>query len=156
MYFGNEYNNLRLEYLIDTLDNELTIVIVLSKKVKPSPRSLESEENEKLRQILSATSELISNESQTYKIYFEHYLMYQGRDESYAYNGDDEIKMGKGLILFEKSKLLDYVSEAIDVGVAMHMHGKTELQHYRIYTLNNVIDVISFYEPTIEKVNRVK
>ena len=150
MLFGNEYGYLNLEQLIDTTDNELIIVISQTKKIEPF---VNTHEDEKLHNLLSKSMQLISDDTQTYKIYFENYIMYQGRNESYAYNSDDHISVGQGLILFEKSKLLDYYNDVIDVLVAMSMQQKSKLQHYGIYTLNNIIDVITFYEPVIEKVN---
>lgn len=105
--------------------------------------------------------QIVSDETQTYKIYFEEYIMYQDRNESYSspvYNNADEISTGKGLVLFEKSKLLDYVNEVIDIDLALAMqtYSKSKLYHYGIYTLNNIIDVITFNEPVIEKANGTK
>ena len=154
MFFGSEYRNLFLRQLNDTDDNELTVFITQSKKVKPSSNSLEDEKNEKIRELLSRTMQLVSDDTQIYRIHFERYLMYQGRNESYAYNDDDHISVGQGLILFEKSKLLDYVNEVMDVPAAMHMQHGNKLQHYGIYTLNNIIDVVTLHEPVIEKVSR--
>ena len=154
MFFGGKYKNLFLRQLIDTVDNELTVFIAQSKKVGPSSYSLEDEKNEKIRELLSKTTQLVSDDTQIYRIHFERYLMYQGRNESYAYNDNDHISVGLGLILFEKSKLLDYVNGVMDVPVVTHMQHGSKLQHYGIYTLNNIIDVITFHEPVIEKVNR--
>ena len=154
MLFGNEYRNLFLKQLSDSDDNELTVFIAQSKEVEPSLDSFEGEKNEKIRELLSATMRLVPDDTQIYRIYFERYLMYQVRDESYAYNDDGHISVGQGLILFEKSRLLDYVNEVVDVPVAMHMLHESKLQHYGIYTLNNVIDVVTFYEPVIEFVSK--
>ena len=154
MLFGNEYNWLVLEQLIDTPDNNLFIVISQTKEIKPCVNRLKHEENKKNRGLLSEKAQLVSDDEHMYRINFKNYLMYQDRNESYCCYDADEIGIGRGLILFEKSKLLDYVNGAIDVHLAMDMHKKAELQHYGIYTLNNIVDVITFYEPIIEKVNR--
>jgi hypothetical protein len=156
MFFGSVYRNLFLRQLIDTDDNELTVFITRTKKVEPSSDSLEDEKNEKIRELLSATMQLVSDDSQIYKIHFEMYLMYQCRNESYAYNNDEHISVGQGLLLFEKSKLLDYVNDVMDVPLARHMQHGSKLQHYGIYTLNNTIDVVTFHEPVIEKINLSK
>ena len=155
MLFGNDYKNLFLQRLSDDNDNELTIFITQSKKIETSSISLEDEENEKVRELLSTTMQLVSDDMQTYRIYFESYIIYQGRNESYAYNDNDHISAGKGLVLFEKSKLLDYVNDVMDIPLAKIMQQKNKLQHYGIYTLNNIIDVITLCEPVIEKVNHI-
>jgi len=149
--FGNEYDALHLQQLTETPNNELIVVISFNKSVKTSLDSIKHIENDSIREVLLGASQMLPDESQTYNIYFENHLMYQSRNESYAYNSDDDISIGKGLILFEKSKLLNYVNELIHIDSAIHMHNKSELRHYGIYTLNNIIDVVTFYEPVIRK-----
>ena len=154
MNFGNEYNNLLLEQLVDTSDNELTVLIYQTKSIKPSEGELNSESNEKIRNIISTSMKIAPNESQIYEIYFESYLMYQTRNESYSCSDFNyDIRKGKGLIIFEKSRLLDYVGSVIDLNVAKHMWGRDELKHYGIYTLNNIIDIITLHDPIIKKAN---
>jgi len=79
--------------------------------------------------------------------------MYQMRNESYAAFDPDEIRIGKGLLLFEKSRLLgcfNGFSDAYDDGNDVY---PAKFKHYGVYTHNHVIDIISHVEPTIEKVN---
>jgi len=152
MFFGGNYEYLFLKDLIDTNDNELTVDIVCS---KPSPELLDAVDDDKVSAILSTAVQLVPDDTRIYRIRFEHYIIYQGRNESYAYNDDRcHTTKGKGLILFERSKLLEYVSDAIDVYTAMHMEGENKLRHYGIYTLNNIIDVVTFFEPIVEKVKQ--
>ena len=151
MLFGNEYNWLCLEQLIDTSSNELVVFISQTKKSEPFINMFE---DSKVREILSNTMQIVSDETQTYKITFCNYIMYQDRNESYANKNDNEICVGKGLILFEKSSLLKYVYDVIDISLAKLMQQKNKLQHYGIYTLNNIIDVITFNEPLVEKVKK--
>ena len=151
--FGNEHDWLHLEQLFDTPNNELIIVISTTKRVQASVNSVENVDDEKLHKILSKAMELIPDDSQTYKIHFKNYILYQGRNESYASNDDGEIRAGTGLILFEKSKLLEYLSEFIYVDLATHIYEGVKLRHYGVYTLNNITDIVTFCEPIIEKVN---
>ena len=151
MLFGNRYNSLFLKRLHDTDNNELSVFIAKSKEVNPSLNSIE---DEKTSELLSKTMQLVPDDTQMYRVHFENYIMYQGRNESYAYD-DDCIGVGQGLIVFEKSKLLDYVNSVIDIPLAIDMQRKNKLQHYGIYTLNNIIDVITFHEPIIEKVTQI-
>jgi len=153
MCFGNEYDGLHLEQLTDTTNNELIIVISLTKRVETFLDSLGYVEPENNLKLLSDTTQLTSDGSQIYKIYFENYIMYQGRNESYAFENKNEFSIGQGLVLFKKSKLLDFICECADIDLAMAMHKKTQLRHYGVYTLNNMIDIVTFYEPTIEKLS---
>lgn len=105
MLFGSEYDWLYLEQLVDTSDNEITIIISQMKKIALSVDTLANEKNEKVRELLSKSNQLASDGTQTYRIHFKSYIMYQVRNESYTYSNDSEIRRGKGLILFEKSKL---------------------------------------------------
>ena len=156
MHFGiqdDTMHSLFLEHLIDNSDNELTIII--SKSITRNPtieeNRIAANGNETLIGVLNSSMVLEPNPNEVYKIYFESYIMYQGRNESYAYNDDDDIATGIGLILFEKSKLLDYAKEIINEDLALAVYKRTKLKHYGIYTLNNIVDIITFCEPTIEK-----
>ena len=95
---------------------------------------------------------LVPDETQAYKICFCDYIIYQIRNESYCSYDPAEERLGCGLVLFHKSKFLDYLNQstdAVDNGMDAY---PTKLRHYGVYTLNHVIDVISHVEPTIEKV----
>ena len=154
IHFGIEDKNILLfcERLIDGPDNELTIFITMSTKIKPSTTSLEYEPDEQLRNILLNTMKLVPDYTQVYKIHFDNYIIYQNINESYASYDPTEIRLGNGLILFSKSKFLDNLNEAtiaFDDGKDVY---PDKFQHYGIYTLNHIIDVISHIEPNIEKV----
>lgn len=156
MVFGNKYDWLNLEKLIDTTDNKLSIYISQTKNAKVQSECLEKEKNEEIRKLLSKTMQIVPDVSQIYRIHFDNYLVYQTRNESYAYNDNSyETRRGQGLILFEKSQLLEYTASIVDIEIAKHMMLRNELKHYGVYTLNNIIDVISFNEPIIEKVVRI-
>ena len=76
--------------------------------------------------------------------------MYQIRDESYCSFDPEEIRHGRYLITFEKSKLLSYlgsVTDAGQLGDGSFYPGKWT--HYGIYSQNHVIDVISHIPPVI-------
>jgi len=156
MLFGNIYHSLFLMQLQDTDDNELNILITQSKRVKPSRKEIAVEKDKNIRKILSKSMSIVPDYTQMYRIYFESYIIYQGRNESYAYNKDDDhISVGQGLVLFEKSKLLDYVHHIVEVPVAMHMWQQSKLHHFGIYALNNIVDVVTFHKPVIEKIDQI-
>ena len=160
MVFGNECGWLFLEQLIETPNNELIVVIAPTKQVETSPDSLDYVEDERVREVLLKTTEIVPDDSEQYRICFVGYIMYLSRDEGHARVDDDEICIGQGLVFYEKSKLLDSIGEFIWIDAAIAVQGTTakgelrKLRHYGVYTLNNIIDVITFHEPTIEKISR--
>ena len=107
--------------------------------------------NKPLQEILAKARPIEINERRQYEIYFQDYILYQVRDESYcSFDDHEEIRHGRYLITFEKSKLLYYLSGVTDVGQfddGSFYPGKWT--HYGIYTQNHVIDVISHIPPVI-------
>ena len=88
---------------------------------------------------------------QVYEIIFDDYIIYQNRNESYTVWDDYEIRKGNYLIIFEKSRLLDYYQ-----GVIFDFDNEeirtSQRRHYGIYTENHIIDVISNSKPKIQKI----
>lgn len=104
-----------------------------------------------LQEILAKTRPIEINERRQYEIYFQDYILYQVRNESYcSFDDHEEIRHGRYLITFEKSKLLSYLSSVTFVGQfrdGSFYPGKWT--HYGIYTQRHVIDVISHIPPVI-------
>ena len=157
MQFGVENNiMLFLEKLIDGSGNELTIICTKSLTRLPTieeNRQIAGENNE-LFNILSKSVAIDPDPEQVYKIYFDQYIMYQMRNESFCVLDPDEIRIGEGLILFEKSKLL----ESLLMFTPVLLEGEDGYpggawKHYGIYTADHIIDVISHREPVIEQVD---
>ena len=159
MQFGvNNDTSLFLECLIGNIDNELTIIC--SKSIeRPSTteeNKASAQGNDTLLKILDGTTVVEPNPKQVYKIYFDEYIMYQARAERFCMFDPDEVRIGNGLILFEKSKLLDHLRTftpfllGTEDGHPGYPGG--DWKHYGIYTEFNVIDVISHREPIIERV----
>lgn len=79
--------------------------------------------------------------------------MYQVRNESFCSYDSDEIRPGKFMIVFEKSKLLDYLMVSTD---ACQLNDGTfypgEWRHYGIYTQSHIIDVVALDEPKVFRI----
>ena len=88
---------------------------------------------------------------QIYEISFKDYVIYQCRNESYTCWDDSEVRKGRYLIIFEKSKLLDYYESVLFDWDSDET--KEKRKHYGIYTEFHIIDVISNTPPTISKIN---
>lgn len=142
--------------LEDGVREELRLVIAAAEVGEPGAdvpdfSDMGEATNKSLQEILAKTRPIEINERRQYEIYFQDYILYQVRDESYcSFDDHEEIRHGRYLITFEKSKLLSYLSGVTDVGQlrdGSFYPGKWT--HYGIYTQNHVIDVISHTPPII-------
>lgn len=137
----------------DNADNQLKILIALSKKGEKENLDLKEYPNDggnKLQKILMHSSPVYEDMDNVYQILFERYIIYQCRNESYTSYDEGEIRKGNFLIIFERSRLLDYYKDVIfDFD---REKTKSTRKHYGIYTENHIIDVISNIPPIITKV----
>ena len=112
-------------------------------------RAEDADQEETLTAILADATPLCPNEEQ-YEIRFEHYILYQIRNESYASWGPDETATGDFLKVFEKSHLLETLQLFTDCQICedgSYYPGKW--QHYGIFCQNHIVDVIACQEPAI-------
>lgn len=135
----------------DNGSNQLRIVIALPQKGSEGQRldDFPIKDNDKLNEILLHAYPVYEDMSRVYEILFSDYIIYQCRNESYTCWDDREIRKGKYLIVFEKSRLLEYYEDVIFDFDSDNI--KRERKHYGIYTENHVIDVISNQAPVITK-----
>ena len=88
--------------------------------------------------------------NKTIDIRFDNYILYQVRNESYASPDRTEARHGKYLCVFAESKLLAYLETVTDV--QRGENGSTypgSWRHYGIRTQNQIIDVVSHFEPMV-------
>lgn len=103
-----------------------------------------------LNGILANTKPLELNEKCLFEICFDNYIIYQIRNESFCSYDPNEIRHGKHLVVFEKSKMLSHLDEITDVQQFDDgSYYPDKWTHYGIYTQNHVIDVISHRQPAI-------
>ncbi len=90
--------------------------------------------------------------SEFYEIIFDDYILHQTRNESYASYDSGEVKKGRGLVIFEKSRLIDALPVLTDCRKFEDGSFYPEKwTHYGLFCVNHVIDVISCREPEIRK-----
>ena len=85
-----------------------------------------------------------------YEIIFSNYTMHMTRNESFTVWDNYETRKGRYLVIFEKSRLLDFYDTAI-----CHTDDNSWPpmgKHYGVYTENHIIDVITASEPIIRKI----
>ncbi|MCL2562536.1 MAG: hypothetical protein FWE08_00655 [Oscillospiraceae bacterium] len=164
MYFGMKPQERISLFLVTLLDTDIGLSVVVAESKEQTPTKEENRAiangDEALFQILEGCTELVPNSEKMYMIHFGSCFMYQTRGEAYCEYDPDGVCTGRGLILYEKSKLLDCLYTflpilPIVVGEDENKHpaDSDNWKHYGIYTENSIIDVISDKEPTIEKID---
>lgn len=141
--------------LSDGLQEELRLVIAAAEVGEagsdiPDLSDTDEATRNTLQEILARARPIEVNENRQYEICFSGYILYQIRDESFCSFDPGEIRHGRYLITFEKSKFLSYLSSVTDASQfkdGSYYPGKWT--HYGIYTQNHVIDVISHIPPVI-------
>lgn len=139
--------------LRDTPDNELHIVIAFQMEGEEGadldnfPEPYKS----KVEDMLIHSRPVYEDMDQVYEIDFEDYVIYQNRNESYTVWDDYEVRKGKYLIIFEKSRLLDYYEDVL-FDFDDEETKRDKRKHYGIYMENHILDVISNSEPQIRKI----
>ena len=144
--------------LEDTPDNVLRIVIAFPKEGEEGADLDNFPEPYKSRveDMLIHSRPVYEDMDQVYEIVFDDYVIYQNRNESYTVWDDYEIGRGNYLIIFEKSRLLDYYEDVL-FDFDDEETKREKRKHYGIYTENHILDVISNSEPRIQKIeNRRK
>lgn len=136
-------------------ENELRIVITGAKTRERAAASGDGGDDEIWGRILSQCSQIEADYSLAFEIIFEDYIICQVRNESFCSYDPGEIRSGKFLIVFEKSKLLDYLTLSTDVcRLADGSFYPAKWAHYGIYTQSRVIDVVSHREPKLLRLTR--
>ena len=139
--------------LQDTPDNELHVVIAFPMEGEEGADQENFPEpyKSKVEDILIHSKPVYEDMDQVYEIVFEDYVIYQNRNESYTVWDDYEIRKGKYLIIFEKSRLLDYYEDVL-FDFDDEETKRDKRKHYGIYMENHILDVISNSEPLIRKI----
>ncbi len=122
----------------------------------PDFSDMDTHSSKVLAGILSKARPITPGERQ-YDIGFTDYILYQIPNESFCSFDREEVRSGKYLIVFEKSKLLDSLEQMTDARQfedGTYYPGKWA--HYGIYTQNHVIDVIAYREPVIRELGKIQ
>ena len=129
-------------------DNELHIVLTASVLGENVP-DMTDEFPAPVAEVVSQCRPILPG-SRTIDIRFDNYILYQVRNESYASPDRTEVKHGKYLCVYAESKLLAYLETVTDV--QRSEDGSTypgPWRHYGIRTQNQIIDVVSHFEPMV-------
>jgi hypothetical protein len=136
----NAHRYLYLDKLYEENDLELCVVV---NEAKVQGDELQRADN------ASAYGAIVADDTcKRYKVTFRNYVAYSVTNESFTVLDDEERFTGNLFRQFSKSKFLDYVA-ASTVAVEDIVGPYT---HYEIACLNQIIDVATGREPTIETI----
>ena len=147
--FGEKYKNDNMPYILninDNIDNVLKIIVSLPYSGEKGSEASNTG-NKDLDEILKEAYPVLIDYNEIYEITFESYIMYQTRNESFAYPDEKSKVLGEYFTIIKNSSYLKMVKSITfynDIFDDKYMH-------YGIFSWNHVIDIISAEEPKIVK-----
>ena len=147
--FGEKYKNNNMPYILninDNVDNVLKIIVSLPYSGEKGSEASNTG-NKDLDEILKEAYPVLIDYNEIYEITFESYIMYQTRNESFAYLDKNSKVLGEYFTIIKNSSYLKMVKSITfynDIFDDKYMH-------YGIFSWNHVIDIISAEEPKIAK-----
>ncbi|WP_455037339.1 hypothetical protein [Leptotrichia massiliensis] len=147
--FGKKYKNDNMPYILninDNIDNVLKIIVSLPYSGEKGSEASNTG-NKDLDEILKKAYPVLIDYNEIYEITFESYIMYQTRNESFAYLDENSKVLGEYFTIIKNSSYLKMVKSITfynDIFDDKYMH-------YGIFSWNHVIDIISAEEPKIVK-----
>ena len=147
--FGKKYKNDNMPYILninDNIDNVLKIIVSLPYSGEKGSEASNTG-NKDLDEILKKAYPVLIDYNEIYEITFESYIMYQTRNESFAYLYENSKVLGEYFTIIKNSSYLKMVKSITfynDIFDDKYMH-------YGIFSWNHVIDIISAEEPKIAK-----
>ena len=130
-------------------DNEIKFIIALP-AYDETDTERELTGDSRLDDLLEKAVPIREDHNNLYEIVFENYVFHMTRNESYTCWDDHEIRQGDYFILFDRSRLLDYLSHIVEIEI-VNAHHPEGYKHYGIYCQNHIVDIVSAIEPKIKK-----
>lgn len=147
--FGEKYKNDNMPYILninDNIDNVLKIIVSLPYSGEKGSEASNTG-NKDLDEILKEAYPILINYNEIYEITFESYIMYQTRNESFAYPDENSNVLGEYFTIIKNSSYLKMVE---NITFYYDMFGD-KYTHYGILSWNHVVDIISAEKPKIVK-----
>ena len=147
--FGKKYKNDNMPYILninDNIDNVLKIIVSLPYSGEKGSEASNTG-NKDLDEILKKAYPVLIDYNEIYEITFESYIMYQTRNESFAYLDENSKVLGEYFTIIKNSSYLKMVKNITFYNDIFD----DKYIHYGIFSWNHVIDIISAEEPKIVK-----
>ena len=147
--FGKKYKNDNMPYILninDNIDNVLKIIVSLPYSGEKGSEASNTG-NKNLDEILKKAYPVLIDYNEIYEITFESYIMYQTRNESFAYPDENSKVLGEYFTIIKNSSYLKMVKSITFYNDIFD----DKYTHYGILSWNHVVDIISAEEPKIVK-----
>ena len=147
--FGKKYKNDNMPYILninDNVDNVLKIMVSLPYSGEKGSEASNTG-NKDLDEILKKAYPVLIDYNEIYEITFESYIMYQTRNESFAYPDENSKISGEYFTIIKNSSYLKMVKNITFYNDIFD----DKYIHYGIFSWNHVVDIISAEEPKIVK-----
>ena len=147
--FGEKYKNDNMPYILninDNIDNVLKIIVSLPYSGEKGSEASNTG-NKDLDEILKEAYPVLIDYNEIYEITFESYIMYQTRNESFAYPDENSKISGEYFTIIKNSSYLKMVKNITFYNDIFD----DKYIHYGIFSWNHVVDIISAEEPKIVK-----
>ena len=147
--FGKKYKNDNMPYILninDNIDNVLKIIVSLPYSGEKGSEASNTG-NKDLDEILKEAYPVLIDYNEIYEITFESYIMYQTRNESFAYLDENSKVLGEYFTIIKNSSYLKMVKSITFYNDIFD----DKYTHYGILSWNHVVDIISAEEPKIVK-----
>ena len=147
--FGKKYKNDNMPYILninDNVDNILKIIVSLPYSGEKGSEASNTG-NKNLDEILKKAYPVLIDYNEIYEITFESYIMYQTRNESFAYPNENSKISGEYFTIIKNSSYLKMVKNITFYNDIFD----DKYIHYGIFSWNHVVDIISAEKPKIRK-----
>ena len=147
--FGKKYKNDNMPYILninDNIDNVLKIIVSLPYSGEKGSEASNTG-NKDLDEILKKAYPVLIDYNEIYEITFESYIMYQTRNESFAYPDENSKVLGEYFTIIKNSSYLKMVKSITFYNDIFD----DKYIHYGIFSWNHEVDIISAEEPKIVK-----
>ena len=147
--FGEKYKNDNMPYILninDNIDNVLKIIVSLPYSGEKGSEASNTG-NKDLDEILKEAYPVLIDYNEIYEITFESYIMYQTRNESFAYLDKNSKVLGEYFTIIKNSSYLKMVKNITFYNDIFD----DKYIHYGIFSWNHVVDIISAEKPKIVK-----
>lgn len=148
--FGEKYKNDDiLPYILKICDGTNNILKIIVSLPYSGEKGSETSNagNKDLDEILKKAYPILIDYNEIYEITFESYIMYQTRNESFAYPDENSNVLGEYFTIIKNSSYLKMVE---NITFYYDMFGD-KYTHYGILSWNHVVDIISAEKPKIVK-----
>ncbi len=129
--------------------NELTVVVSPTVSDYRAPVNTK---NQDLNKLLENSSSINPDFENMYEIVFDSYVNYSVTNESFDADFQGEYFTGTKVQVYLNSPFLNYAKECTISELVQVYENDQELLHYRIWSLNHILNVVTAKVPTFTKI----